>query len=77
MSMMMDDQKQFARKAGTVSETAVTCGNLTPEARFTEDGRVPSSTRYTIPAHIIELSFKPSAEEDDAYKSWRRKMSTQ
>jgi hypothetical protein len=77
MKMMFSDMELAAKDiadAGTYKGTADT---LTPRGRFTKDEKVPESTRYAISSIIVDLSFKPTQEEEDAYEEWARSMKTE
>jgi hypothetical protein len=66
--MMYQDMERFADKIGSAGTYTGTVGTLTPTARFTEDDKVPSVIRYTIHNTIVNVSFKPSQQEEDAYE---------
>jgi hypothetical protein len=72
--MMYQHMERCAEKIASAGTYTGTVGTLTPTARFTEDRKVPSVTRYTIDETIVSISFKPSQQEEEAYKAWQRRM---
>jgi hypothetical protein len=74
MKLMYQHMEKRAQEISSEGAYACTVGTLTPTARFKEDDRVPSCTRYTNPSEIIKLSFKPTKKEEQVYEDWKVRM---
>jgi hypothetical protein len=74
MKMMYQHMENRASEVSKGGTYAATVGTLTPTSRFTRDDRVPRATRYCLPDTIVNLSFKPSQEEQAAYAKWAMSM---